>query len=50
MSKEITICSGCRSEVQGIGEDLIDYCPECETIVEGNTEQVLESEWEKENE
>jgi len=32
-------CDQCKAEVIGIGagDEVVDYCPECEQIVEGNT-------------
>jgi hypothetical protein len=39
----ITVCSGCHYPVRHIGEDGIDYCDQCETIVEGSTEYLPES-------
>lgn len=44
---ETQIHKGCNGRVHGIGEDLISYCEDCETIVEGETEWITEEEWEK---
>ena len=34
-----TRCDQCKAEVigKGAGDEVVDYCPECEQIVEGNT-------------
>ena len=33
----ITICNYCDNEVRRITDDYIDYCDECEIVVEGDT-------------
>jgi len=33
----MAICPYCKGEIIHIGEDAIDYCPECEVITEGET-------------
>lgn len=44
---EIEVCRGCASEVQRLGEDGISFCPECEHIVEGDTEIITIEEQER---
>jgi hypothetical protein len=31
----IETCPYCEEEITSLGEDALDYCPECEVIVEG---------------
>jgi len=33
----MNICPYCECEIIQVGEDGIDYCPECEMITEGET-------------
>lgn len=43
--KRIRVCCTCKTPVKQVTEELLDYCPQCEVVVEGNTEfsQVTES-------
>lgn len=43
----IHVHKGCNGLVNGLGEDSISYCEDCETIVEGDTEYITLEEFEK---
>ncbi len=31
----VRVCTGCETQVTKVGEDKLDYCTECEMLVEG---------------
>jgi hypothetical protein len=45
--QDIIIHKSCGSEINRIGEDGIDYCPDCEHICEGETEVVSSDEFDR---
>ena len=47
MEDEICVHKDCGCEVTHIGEDGIDFCPECEVVVECDTEYISQKEYEE---
>jgi len=39
----MTVCNFCNTEItqKGGGDEYLDYCPQCERIVEGHTREVV---------